>query len=275
MRRAAFAALVVLAVAVGCETTTEPATDGADAAVREDGGTADGATDAWAPSQADGGAEAGPPDDILGTLEGACPLVSAYLTSPDPILLRDKLVFAAGETYDPAFLSEGGDAMYATANAGGSSGESEVMSFEVLHYCDGAVLRATETQIHYQPPDDAGPNSITDLLVEIGGHKIGVSVTRAYKPSSQTLSDADLKALLEKKLEGVNRSSVRVKAEDKWDKQILHVFAVSKAAADAVERVYPQIEATLRADTIVLVTETRGGGFVYCDPDPPLGTECP
>ena len=35
--------------------------------------------------------------------------------------------------------------MFATPNAGGSSLESEVMSFEVLHYCEGATLLKTET----------------------------------------------------------------------------------------------------------------------------------
>ncbi len=64
-------------------------------------------------------------------------------------------------------------------------------------------------------------------------------------------------------------------ASDKWVKQILHVFSVNKAATDAIQRVYPTIDAALRADTIVLVTQTAGGGFVYCNPDPPLGSECP
>jgi hypothetical protein len=58
-------------------------------------------------------------------------------------------------------------------------------------------------------------------------------------------------------------------------KQVLHIFAVDKNAADAVERVWPMIDAPTRADTIVVVTQTTGGGFIYCNPDPPLGSECP
>jgi hypothetical protein len=238
----------------------------------EDPGDA-GAADAAAPH--DAAADALDPNGILGTLSGACGVISALLGSPTSALEDNQLVFVAGETYDKASLSPGGQTLFDTPNAGGSSTESEVMSFEVLHYCEGATLLKTETEILYAPPDDAGPSTITDVLVSIGGQKVGVSVTRAYKPSNVTFTDADVKALLVKKLEGINRSSVRVLPADKWVKQILHVFTANKAATDAVGRVYPTIASDVRADTIVLVTETVGGGFVYCNPDPPLGSECP
>lgn len=217
-----------------------------------------------------------PTGDILGTLaSGACGLIKNELAQATPSLENNLLVFVMGETYDKASLSPGGQRMFDTANAGGSSTESETMSYEVLRYCEGATLLHTETEIAYQPPDDSGANSITDLEVEIGGKKVGVSVTRAYKPTSQTLTDADVKALLEKKLVGINRSSMRVLAQDKWVKQILHVFSVNQAATDAIARTLPTIDAAIRADTIVLVTQTTGGGFIYCNPDPALGSECP
>jgi hypothetical protein len=60
-----------------------------------------------------------------------------------------------------------------------------------------------------------------------------------------------------------------------WVKQILHVFASNQAQHDAVVQAYPTIDPSLRADTIVLLTRTTGGGFIYCNPDPPLGMECP
>jgi hypothetical protein len=222
-------------------------------------------------------AEAGAPTgDILGTLtSGACGIIKNELTQAAPSLENNVLVFTKGEAYDKASLSPGGQKMFDTANAGGSSTESETMSYEVLRYCEGATLLHTETEIAYQPPDDSGANTITDLEVEIAGKKVGVSVTRAYRPASQPFPDADVKALLEKKLEGINRSSQRVLPQDKWVKQILHVFSVNKAATDAIGRVWPTIDAAVRADTIVLVTQTTGGGFVYCNPDPPLGSECP
>ncbi|MBX3185531.1 MAG: hypothetical protein KF819_00895 [Labilithrix sp.] len=232
-----------------------------------DGAPADGGTDDDAP--------AGPSGDILGTLaSGSCGIVKTQLAQAAPSLESNVLVFQAGEVYERAGLSPGGQAIFDAPNAGGSSIESEVMSFEVLRYCEGAALVKTETQILYAAPDGVGPNSITDMLVSIDGKKVGVSVTRAYKPPSQPLTDVDLKDLVEKKLEGINRSSVRVLAADKWVKQILHVFAVNKAAADGVARVWATIDPAVRADTIVLVTQTTGGGFVYCNPDPPLGSEC-
>jgi hypothetical protein len=224
----------------------------------------------------DSGAESGAPNyDILGTLlSGACGVVQSELTQPTPTLENNLLVFVAGETYDRASLSPGGQELFDVANAGGSSVESEVMSFEVLHFCEGAKLLKSETQIAYQPPSDAGANTITDILVEIAGAKVGVSVTRAYHPPSIPYTDADAKSLLEKKLVGINRSSERVLPEDKWVKQILHVLSVSQANTDAIGRVWGTIDPAIRADTIVLVTQTNGGGFVYCHPTPPLGSEC-
>lgn len=215
-----------------------------------------------------------PPGDLLGTLSGPCGLLKTELTTKTPSLEQNALVFTAGETYEKASLSSGGQTILETPNAGGSSEESEVMSFEVLHACEGATLIKTETEIKYSN-DDAGPASITDILVEIDGKKVGVSVTRAYKPQGIPFPDSDVKTLLEKKLVGINRSSQRVMPADKWVKQILHVFASNKAQADAVVRVLPTIDAQTRADTIVVLTQTTGGGFVYCNPDPPLGSECP
>lgn len=240
------------------------------AAVREAPGAPDAGT-----SAPGSGVEAGTNEAILGTLHAVCPGLAAQLESPTSSIVHDELVFVAGETYDPASLSAGGQLLYGSENAGGSSDESEVMSFEVLHACEGAALVKTETEVLYAPADDAGANSMTDILVAIGGRKIGVSVTRAYRPKTSPLTDSGLKALLEKKLAGINRSSERVLPEDRWAKQILHIFAVDQEAATAVDRVWPTIATDLRADTIALVTTTRGGGFIYCNPDPALGSECP
>lgn len=218
----------------------------------------------------------GSASEILGSLTGTCPLLGSELLAPDPSLYFDTLVFANGESYAKSSLSMGGAVLFDTPNAGGSSTESEVMSFEVLHFCEGATLLQTETGIEYDAAVDGGMNSITDILVEIDGKKVGVSVTRAYKPPSQgPQTDSELKALLEKKLAGINASSARVKPAYKWVKQILHVFSFSADSTAAIDRVWPTIDSTLRADTIVLVTTTTGGGFVYCDPEPPLGQECP
>ncbi len=214
--------------------------------------------------------------DILGTLSGSCGEVRAELSKATPSLKVDTLQFVAGERYEKAWLSSDGQRLFDKPNAGGSSGESETMSFEVLHFCEGATLLKTETEVMYGPAPDGGANSITDILVEIDGKKVGVSVTRAYKPQSAgAQTDAEIKSLLEKKLEGITASSARVLAQDKWVKQVLHVFAATQGSVDGIQRVLPTIDAAIRADTVVLVTKTIGGGFIYCNPDPPLGQECP
>jgi hypothetical protein len=253
----------------------EPSGEGKGARGPEEDAPFEPSSDAGKPQPDAGKSDAGDPNDILGTLSGTCGTLGAWVAGTTASLEKNGLLFVAGEAYVRASLSAGAQTIFDTPNAGGSSVESEVMSFEVLHFCEGASLVKTETQIGYALPDDAGASSITDILVSMSGRKIGVSVTRVYKPSSQTLTDPDVKSLLEKKLIGVNRSSVRVLPADKWDKQILHVFTANKSATDAVARVYPTISAQVRADTLVLVTQTQGGGFVYCNPDPPLGSECP
>jgi len=216
----------------------------------------------------------GDPNAILGTFVGACGSVAAQLHVPSPSLIDNALVYVAGEAYVRSSFSTGGQTLFDTPNAGGSSTESELMSEEILHYCDGAHFLKSETEIAYAPPDvDAGGNIITDILVGFGADKVGVSVTRAYKPGG--MSDQEVHDLIAKKLDGINHSSARVLPADKWVKQILHVFVDSQAASDAVGRVWPTLDAPTRADTIVLVTHTTGGGFIYCNPDPPLGSECP
>lgn len=285
LSRAALLAAVLLALsgAAACSSSAA-APDGAVPTVEagpsgssgDPGPGPDPTPDAAVEDSSKDAAPPAPTGDILGTLaSGACGILTNELTQATPSLENNLLVFVMGENYDKASLSPGGQRMFDTANAGGSSTESETMSYEVLRYCEGATLLHTETEIAYQPPDDSGANSITDLEVEIAGKKVGVSVTRAYRPSNLTLTDADVKALLVKKLEGINRSSMRVLPQDKWVKQILHVFSVNKAATDAIARTWPTIDVAIRADTIVLVTQTTGGGFIYCNPDPALGTECP
>jgi hypothetical protein len=277
--------IALVALAASCAVSTQPLSgtsapppaddvEASPSSPREDPGDVD-EDPSDAKPKPDVEPESTTPGDILGTLSGSCGIVKTQLAKPTSTLVQNQLTFVAGETYDKASLSPDGQIMFDTPNAGGSSSESEVMSLEVLHACEGAKLLKTETQVKYVD-DAAGPPTITDILVEIGGKRVGVSVTRAYKPQNQPFPDSEVKSLLEKKLEGILRSSARVAPTDKWVKQILHVFAANKAQADAVARVLPTIDASIRSNTIVLLTQTTGGGFVYCNnPDPPLGSECP
>jgi hypothetical protein len=267
IRSIVFIVTAVMACTVNAPTTPEAADAGTNVEVDAETPKAD--------ASADTATDAARPDDILGTLSGSCGEVRAELGSKSPSVKLGTLAFMTGESYARTSLSPGGQRLFDTPNAGGSSTESEAMSYEVLHYCEGAKLLKTETEVGYTPPVMGQPTTISDILIEIDGKRVGVSVTRTYKPVAQgPQTDAEVKALLEKKLQGIVVSSMRVLPADKWVKQILHVFAPSQASVDSINRVLPSIDAATRADTIVLVTLTRGGGFIYCDPDPPLGQEC-
>jgi hypothetical protein len=222
----------------------------------------------------DTGVEAGrDPNDILGTITGACPLTASHVREAGPSVVKNTLAFTASESWSRANLSPGGQRVFDSPNAGGSSIESEVMTFEMLHFCDGATLLKTEKEIVYDDPPEGGAATITDLLVNIGGDKVGVNPVRPYKPGG--MNDAEVKTVVENKLASIVASSARVSTGDKWVKQIMHVWCFNQACVDSFDRVYPTIPEATRANTIVLVTKTEGGGFLYCNPDPPLGSECP
>jgi hypothetical protein len=152
-------------------------------------------------------------------------------------------------------LSEGGQTIIANGNAGGSSLYSEVFAYEVLYRCEEAVLLKTETDIIYQP----GMGSITDLLVEIDGEKIGVSVVRAFAfPFEDPYPIEEARRILNKKLTDIQESSARVAEEDRWVKQILSVIAYTEQHAMQIRTAYDELEVSVKTDTILVVTVTDG-----------------
>jgi hypothetical protein len=63
------------------------------------------------------------------------------------------------------------------------------------------------------------------------------------------MTDAQITALVQKRLVGINESSARVLPADRWIKQILHLFVDTPAAESAVLRIVPTLDAARRADT--------------------------
>ncbi len=279
---------ITLALLAGCPAT-EPTEDdagdttdvGADAWVSpEDAGTdtdiedADADIDTGTDSGEDAGAgedasgDAG--DDVrpapgFGAISGECDVLDDELTAARPAIVRNAIDFAADpyDEADKALLTEGGQEIIDDGNAGGSSILSEVISFELLARCEGATLIKTETEIEYDPQ-----GKITDLLVEIDGLKIGVSVTRAYRGPNNPYSLEAAQDLLADKLADILVSSANVVEGDRWSKQILHVVAYGPDYADFIVQAWedmddPDLEG-VRADTIVVVTVTDGAdGFAY------------
>lgn len=235
--------LLALAALVGC---SEPATT-----LSPDGPEA--AADAAAPDAYGG----------FGTISGMCGILAQMqLTGPTPELFRDTFTFqrAYMDPADRPLLTPGGRRLAETPNAGGSSGLSEVFAYEELQRCEQAELLRTETEITYDTP-----GKITDILVSIDGHKIGVSVVRAFAyPFGEPYTLALATPLIERKLRDIRASTMNVSAGDRWVKQILAVFAYDAEAADIVAQVWAATDAQTRADTIVIINVTEGEDlFIY------------
>lgn len=157
-----------------------------------------------------------------------------------------------------AGLSTASKRMLETPNAGGNSIWSEVISLEMLSGMYGAALLRTELEILY-----GCHSKITDFSVQIMGHHIGVSVTRAMKFRGIFNAD-DAIRLMKKKLNGVVRSTRGVIREHRWEKQILHVFAECDYVADTIRRIYDsEIEEEDKANTMIIITVARDCPWLF------------
>ena len=158
----------------------------------------DGGPPAESDAKADSGAEFDPRDALdapgpgaldasdgvdpgapFGSIEGSCGVMAAELGDEESSFFAATIDFAADPFDDPEDvdrLTPGSRSVLEAGNAGGSSLYSEVFAFEVLARCDAAELLETETTISYQP---GYTSSITDFLIAIDDHRVGVSVTRA------------------------------------------------------------------------------------------------
>jgi hypothetical protein len=272
---------------VACGSSSEAAPAAIDSSTAEDGtveidtsavdtATAPDVADASeAASDASDAAETAPPFDIIGDATGECGKLKSFVTTSTWTLIEVPIAFTSSDKYERARLSPGGVRVFDAPNAGGSSKESEVMTFEILHHCDGASLVKTETEIKYGPAPDGGAATITDMTVTIGGTRLGVNPKRVFKPEPLTMTDTEVRDQLVKNFESIKASTARVLPEDGWTKQVLHLWVPNATYYDAVKRVLPMIDDATKGNTIILLTRSTGGGFLYCDPDPALGSECP
>ena len=193
--------------------------------------------------------------DALGMISGECGLIDAMeLESPQPFVFANAIDLGAGG-FDEALLTPGGQQMIEEGGLNDGSLKSEVIAFEVLARCDMASLLKTEGKIVYTDP----MGKKTDILLEMGGHKVGVSVVRAVGfPKDDPYTVAQATTILKKKLGDIQISSQNVAPEDAWIKQILHVVAYGPMHVDSVLAAYEALDATLKADTILVVSVTDG-----------------
>ena len=194
------------------------------------------------------------PQAGFGTITGDCGLLTeAMLSQNDAMMIQNAIDFE-NDLYDDSdydLLTEGGQEIIDDGNAGGSSILSEVFSYEVLHRCEGADLLKTEMEVTYTDPS----GKLTDLLVDIDGAKIGVSVTRAVGwPRDDPYTVESAQNILEQKLQGVLDSTANVAEVDTWQKQILHIIAYGDEHAERLATAFDAVDTDLKSNTIVWVT---------------------
>ncbi len=192
------------------------------------------------------------PELGLGELSGDCGVLDDEWTSSEPFTLRNAVELAG---WDEALLSDQGTVVWEAGNLGGSSLESEVLAFEVLHACEGAALLKTEADISY---DDSGGKK-TDLLVEIDGHTVGVSVTRAFHyPPDEPYTLAEAEDLLLDKLADVALSADNASDADAWSRSVLHVVAYDGQYGDQITAAWAGLDSGVKGDHGVVLTVTDG-----------------
>jgi hypothetical protein len=201
------------------------------------------------------------PLDGFGDLSGDCDVLDAkVLSSSAPALYANSLDLHE-KSFDETLLSAGGQEVMTDGNLGGSSLHSEAFAYEVLYRCELASLLKTEAEISYI--DQGGKK--TDLLVEVGGVRLGVSVTRAFAwPAEEPYTVAQATELLEGKLSDALLSTANVAPEDIWARQILSVISYAPGHTQSIETAWSEIDPAIRADTLVMVTTTEGeDSYIY------------
>jgi len=266
--------LALLLASSGCDSGDDAVDAGSvDAGVAMDAGGVDagpadaGDTDAC-PGDAgptDAGVDAAGPAPI-GTITGACGELDDTELLDETMFFRFENAIDFGAVPltedDLARFSEGAREILDEGTAGGSSGFSEAVAFEVLARCEGAALLQSETEIVYD-----ADGARTDMRVAIDGHPIGVSVARAVGfPREDPYPVAQALPLLMRKVEDVGESSANVAMDNDWVKQILVIVAYSPMHAESMRAAWEMIDASVRDDTILWITVTDGeDAFIYDD----------
>lgn len=241
----------------GETSSGETSTGGSSTGDTSTGGTSTGSSTG---ESSTGESSTGGPDGF-GVISGDCGLVDAMeLESPMAFVFTGAIDFGVtGFDYD--LLTPGGQEMFDAGNLNAGSLESEIVAYEVLARCDMAALLKTEGTIVYSDP----MGKKTDILVEMDGLKVGVSVVRAVGfPQDDPYTVQQATTILNKKLADILISSQNVAPEDAWVKQILSVVAYAPGHVDSLLTAYAGLDPAVKADTILVITATDGNDlFIY------------
>ena len=211
---------------------------------------------------ADAEIDAGQPGDTpWGKISGDCGSVSAAVSSASASILMTTFTFDDPENFDAGSLEGRAKKRYEEPNAGGSSKCTEVMSMQLLMACEGATVNKLETEITYD-----AKGKIADYIIDIGGTKTGVSVTRAYKgPVVDVYTLEDATSLLEKKLAGIEEARQNVSQTDVWDTSMIHIWTLHPAWADTVVEAWNALDSEMKSSTVVLITVEEGSDYIVTD----------
>ncbi|KAG0326550.1 hypothetical protein BG004_002935 [Podila humilis] len=179
-------------------------------------------------------------------------LATGLCTRSRPACVIINTSIPRGLRFDDMDWSEDSLRMLNTPNAGGSSLLSEVLSCEMLNQCLGATLAKTEMEIKYlfayQP--------ITDYTITLPNLSsrmhIGVSVTRAFAFKGR-YTRVDCRKLLIKKLRGILASTRNV-IDERFLKQILHVWVPNGKVARTVQATYKTLPLEVTRNTVVIIS---------------------
>lgn len=200
----------------------------------------------------------------FGAITGDCgELDAAEWSTSDPAAFSLTVDFGT-TAFASSLLSPGAQQILDEGTLGGSSGESEAISFDLLYRCELATLLKTETQITYL--SEGGKK--TDILVEIDGHRVGVSVTRAltfdFPEPCAPLDEAALSTLITRKVSDLPLSKANANPADAWERSMLYVIACDAAHAAEVERLFWALPANTRGDALLLIGTSDGeDDFLY------------
>jgi hypothetical protein len=222
--------------------------------------------DAPGPDAPDVDASTAVPRPGFGDITGTCGVLTlAELDGTVPLWFQGELTFS-NRYDDPAErdqLTPGGLEIILDGNAGGSSLYSEVFAYEWLARCELATLIKTETEILYDTVD----SKRADLLVEIDGRRVGVSVTRAMTfPFGQPYTLAAATALFDRKLDDLQLATQHAVPGDHWTKQMVWAEAYDLQHAQVAMQAWAGFDDQTRGDAILIVVVTNGDDlFIYTD----------
>lgn len=192
------------------------------------------------------------PQDGFGVVSDAIRL-GAAVGDASPLFLTSSVDFL-DNPYDAGDFGELGLGAQKLLTATPPQSLAQALSMDVLTRLVGASLLKSASQIAY---DTAGATA--DFLVRIGGVNIGVETLRAFSfplESPYTLQQAT--GALTARLNDIIASTAHVSAADRWEKEILHIFSLNAQVTETLAQAYAALDDALKADTIVIVTQTEG-----------------